>query len=386
MKKYFTYIATVLALAACSSEDSFIGSATDNGNVEEASGIKVSIEAPVGLGDENVTRSTLVYDDSQNKMLFSWEPEDCIGVFPLGDDGHQQQQKFTQAPGGDTSDRLTRWFQTSDGKLAVEGNKDFVAYMPYINAALTDYTKLEVDYTGQIQSSPVDFSDYWGNKEKFLASQPNASKHLSDYDFACSGIVQSTEGGKLHLNMERMGAIVRFWIVIDPKYNYVYDEIQLVNKEKAFTTTANMNAATQELEPVETSNMISLKLGEGGSGFDLSNPTQENEQSTNPFYDYYNGKFTGYIMAYMMVAPIDLTGVESCELYLTAHVKGNPDNKRYFKSEGLSKPNLKPNSFYKWTVYPEEDTPITFSQITVQQWKTGTTFTNGDKGTGTEGW
>lgn len=382
MKKYFTYIATVLALAACSSEDSVTGNATGMENVDEASGIVVKMESPVGLGDENVTRSTLIYDDAQNKMVSGWEADDCIGVFALADGVHQQQQKFTQVPGGDISDPHKRWFQTPDQKMVVEGEKDFVAYIPYKDG-VTDYTKIDIDYTGQMQTDPVDFSDYWGDKTKYSASQPKASKHLNDYDYSCTGIITSSADGKLHLDMKRVGAIVRFWIVIDPSCNYVYDELQLVNKDKAFTTVATMNAATKELTPVVENNMISLKLGEGG--FDLTVQDNDDGKSTTPFYWYSSsGKYTGYIMAYMMMAPIDLTGVDNCTLYLVAH--DSEGTKHYLKSEGLSKPNLKANSFYKWTCYPGMDDPIKFSEITVQDWKEGTEVTNGDEGTGTEAW
>lgn len=82
-----------------------------------------------------------------------------------------------------------------------------------------------------------------------------------------------------------------------------------------------------------------------------------------------------------MLAPIDLTNVENCELYLVAHDSNG--NKHYFKATGLSKPNLQPNSFYKWTLIPGEDVPIEFSDITVEQWREGTTFENNGNGTGT---
>ena len=88
-----------------------------------------------------------------------------------------------------------------------------------------------------------------------------------------------------------------------------------------------------------------------------------------------------------MFGPIDLTGndVENSFIYLVAHEKDHPENIHYFKSPGLSKPNLTPNAFYKWTIYPDEDKPIEVSEITVEEWREGTTFENGN-GNGTATW
>lgn len=390
MKRLFTYIATLLLLAACSSEEAVIGDVTAN----EVVGIQVEIEDPKGIGDELISRASLAYDDAKDIMAFKWADDDVIGVFTYTEHTHSQQQKFSQVKGDPINTDNLRAFMTQDGALHVEKNYQYVSCFPYFADHQFDYTNIPVDYTGQRQMEPIDFSDYKQNPDtKYKESQPKASAHLSDYDFLCTGVTDPTPTGGIHFKLNRMGAIVRFWIVLDKNYNYVYDELQLVNNTKMFTTEATMDAEKMTLTPTPTkqSHIVSLKLG--ADGFDMTD-VPENGKSSK-FY-YWNGsKHLGAIMAYMMLGPIDLKGtsnietdpgyVENCVLYLVAHEKDDPKIKHYFKATGLSKPNLKPNIFYKWTVYPDKDTPIEVSEITVEEWREGTTFDNGN-GNGTGSW
>ncbi len=382
MKRLFTYIATLLLLSACTSEDAAIGDMT----ADDVVGIQVEIEDPKGLGDEFVSRASLAFNETKNIMEFKWDDDDVIGVFTYNssNSSHSQQQKFSQVSNDPINSDNLRAFMTQDGALHVDKNYKYVSCFPYFSNHPFDYTNIPVDYIGQCQKDPIDFSDYKKTPNtNYMISQPKASAHLSDYDFLCTGITDPTPTGGIHFKMNRMGAIVRFWIVLDKKYNYVYDEIQLVNRTKQFTTKALMDAEKKTLTPTEQSHIVNLKLG--SEGFDMSEvPT---EQVSSKFY-YWNGtKHSGYLMAYMMLGPINLTGddVENCFIYLVAHEKDHPENKYYFKSPGLSKPNLTPNAFYKWTIYPNEDTPIEVSEITVEEWHEGTTFDNGD-GNGTATW
>ncbi len=393
MKRLFTYIATLLLFAACTSEEAVI----DNVTAENVACILAEIEHPEGFGDALVSRATLVYDDTKNIMAFKWDDEDHIGVFTKNDSpNHRAQQKYTQVLNDPANTDNVRAFQTPDGAVHVNKNYQYVSYFPYSDY-VTDYANVPVDYTGQLQTDPVDFSYYWydSNDEAYKASQPKASAHLPKYDYLCTGVTDPTPTGGIYFKLNRMGAIVRFWLVIDSKYNYVYDEMQLVNNTKMFTTKATMDAENLTLTPTEQSHIINLKFGNAGAGFDLTEMGNDGTRSTSPFYDWYNDEYTGYILAYMMLAPIDLKGtsetptdpgyVENSFVYLVAHEKGT-DIKHYFKSSGLAKPNLKANDFYNWTIYPNEDTPIEVSEITVEQWREGTTFDNGSNGSGTETW
>lgn len=398
MKKLYIFFTILLTLTACSSENNAI----DNEGPEvepvvEVKGIQVELTDPVGLGDENITRSTIVYDDTKDIMAFKWGDTDCIGVFTYTDPEHSQQKRFSQINAPENTDHL-RAFQTDEQKLKVNTDYKYVSCFPYFESHPTNYTNIPVSYLGQRQTKPVDFSNYWNNKndEGYKESQKEASAHLPAYDFQCTGVTKPTPTGGIHFKMNRMGAIVRFWIKLKQEYNFVYDELQLVNSTKQFTTMGTMNAAnaaTTALTPTGQSHVVNLqlgeKLGEKNKGFDMTEQALgTNGLPTTPFYDYYNDKYTGYLMLYMMLAPIDLTGddVENCFIYLVAHEKDHPENKHYFKSGPLSKPNLKPNTFYKWSPTPGEDTPIEMESIKVEVWREGTTFSNGDNGSGTEKW
>lgn len=390
MKKLYIFFTILLALTACSSENIAIDNEEPEVEpIEEVAGITIKIDKPVRLGDENITRSSLYYDDDQNIMDFSWADDDAIGVFPYTvnkNPDYSSQQKFTQIEDNSKSQYI-RTFKTPDEQLSVTPNAQYIACLPYFEGYTSDYTTIPVDYTGQRQREPVAFCDYWGDQTKYKKSQPKASAHLSKYDFQCTGITQATPFGGIRFNMNRMGAIVRFWIVIDPENNYVYDELQLVNRTKQFTTKAKMDAKECTLISTGQSHVVNLQLGNVGEGFDMTDKTKDG--TITPFYDYYEGEYTGYLMLYMMLAPIDLTGddVENSFIYLVAHKKsGDTTEKHYFKSEGLSKPNLTPNAFYQWTVYPDEDKPIEMKSITVEEWRTGTSFDNGEDGKGTEKW
>lgn len=383
MKRTFTIIGGMMLLAACSGENSIIDPSLDKGASAGAS-IRVELEEPVGVGDEDFTRSSLVLNEAKNIMAFRWDDDDCIGTFTYPDAEHSQQMKFSQVPSATDTD-TERTYQTPDGDLVVEPTKQYISCLPYFEGHPFNYTNIPVDYTGQRQTMPADFTDYKKSPDTgYQASLPNASAHLSQYDYLCTGPVTPDERGGIFFKLNRMSSIVRMWVVLDSKYNYVYDELQLVNNSRMFTTKATLNAATMTLTPTEQSHVVSLKLGNEGEGFDLTDKPADGTSST--FYYWNNGKHSGSIMTFMMFAPIDLTAdnVEKCFAYLVAHEKDHPENKHYFRSAGLSKPNLRPNSYYKWNVTPAVDTPIEMTGITVEEWREGTSFDN--EGTGTGKW
>lgn len=381
MKRLFTYIATLLLFAACTSEEAVI----DNVTGGKVARITAEIEDPKGIGDEFISRATLVYDDANDVMAFKWGNDDKIGVFTYTEHTHSQQLPYSQIDDPSNKDDYVRTFMTNDQKLSVNTAYKYVSCFPYLVEHTVDYTNIPVNYLGQMQQDPIDFSDFGKSPEtKYKESQPKASAHLPKYDYLCTGVTTPTANGGIHFNLNRMGAIVRMWIVLQKApFNYVYDELLLVNRSKQFTTKALMDAEKMTLTPTEQSHIVNLKLGT--DGFDMTDVPEKGVSST--FY-YWNGsKHLGAIMVYMMLGPINLTGddVENCFIYLVAHEKDHQENIHYFKSPGLSKPNLTPNAFYKWNVYPDKDTPIEVSEITVEEWREGTTFDNGN-GNGTATW
>ena len=78
-------------------------------------------------------------------------------------------------------------------------------------------------------------------------------------------------------------------------------------------------------------------------------------------------------------------------LYLCGHRgEGNDRVDTYYKAELLKK-NLKAGKAYQWSSEVSEDEPITFTEITVQQWEEETGYTNNGadgktEGSGTNKW
>ena len=95
---------------------------------------------------EGVTRSSLVYDYSLQKMHFTWEEDDKLGVFPINDDPTKRQQiRFDIYSGAGTP---AGFFDSYDNSVrAISKNKPYIAFRPYTTE--DDYTKLNVKYSSQ---------------------------------------------------------------------------------------------------------------------------------------------------------------------------------------------------------------------------------------------
>jgi hypothetical protein len=208
-----------------------------------------------------------------------------------------------------------------------------------------------------------------------------------------------------------------------------------------------MNLSTKELKPSATSRVMSLKFA---PAIDMTNGSDNTKET----YNYWYAGTYGFIMAYMMMAPIDLTaeGVENSTLYMiarqpkyyttaaeyNAYYGLEEDDKGYLANDdalnalkqaekmkvykdvsaynAAKEPDISPSAFdalpvdkklidpdrkvykatlskinflagkhYQWVPALNPDSPITFKEISIETWKTGTEFTNAE-GTGTEDW
>lgn len=394
--------------AACSSDQIELAeqtnektpNATPNTNGEEeawpwADGVSVTVPNLELHGDQIPTRA-LVYDVTNKFMVFSWKNStdsnskdgDKIGVFPVNTPSSTSQQQCFVMTNDDIiegANSVSAKFMNYDtGVLSVDAFKDYVSYFPYVEPRTVeldrfDYEKIPVKYLGQIQSANVNIYAYANRKttveqmNTYNESERIAASHLEAYDYLASNATSTANGG-VHFYYTRLGSTVRFFIKAPEKI--VYDNIQLVNKDALFMTKGTMNIYNKTLTATETSHVLSMQLG--ADGFDLSDETSI----------HYQNPSTGYIIAYMMLAPIKLKEVTSqCYLYICGHVKDHPEQKKYFKSAPLTKYDIEQNKTLQWTTTNNTpDEPITFNAISVEEWKEGTTFSNGDDGKGTEGW
>jgi hypothetical protein len=168
---------------------------------------------------------------------------------------------------------------------------------------------------------------------------------------------------------KRIGAVVRFYLK-SPR-EIIYDGIQLVAKGKQFVLSGMLDAQKRVITPVTTSNAMFLTFS----------PTLDMRNTSSEYYY----KETGYIVSYMMIAPIDLSDAQDISIYLKGH---DNNGTYYFKSQGeLEKPNLTANMFYQWTSGENNGDPaIIFDHISVQDWERDVIYSNGEEGTGTSAW
>lgn len=411
MKHIIAYISILAPIILSSCADDIVNNedidsliTTDSIKTESTGGVWASMPEFIdgnssneGSSANDVTRSNLIYDRTNKNMTFSWEnsSEDYMCVFALDGKDNVVPQLFNRIGGQDAATLNCR-FQTPEGARALTQkdkngiNIEYISFRPYPDQTKElNYKTKSVSYEGQTQTANAkmklyyaasDATDETTKTEKYAdydQSEKKASAHLGAYDYLASEAQTTDDEGGIEFKLKRLGAVVRFNIK-NPAQE-IFDELQLVAQGgPLFTLEGTADLGERTITATKSSNVMVLKFGNGG--IDMTDTSSD-------YYDYYNYKYNGYIIAYMMLAPVDLSGdATTINLYLVSHEKGSTVKKCY-KSEDLSKPNLTANKFYRWTpVMDNVDTPITFSEITVQQWKDETAINNGDGGTGTIGW
>lgn len=366
-KAYIGLLAIAAMMASCS-QDVIEGDAVYEGEVYAT--------LPELDYDNMVTRSSLIYNYSEKKMHFSWDSGDKIGVFAVNSDPARRQQIQYDLKGGAGTIAGSFDSYDTDVQASIEKNKSYLAFRPY--SKIGNYAKLDVKYDGQTAKAypKMKYFPFSGNTnanaDKYNASEAAASAHLTDADYMVAPPVVASMDHHCAFEFKRIGAVVRFYLK-SPRA-MIYDGIQLVAKGKKFILSGMLDAEKRMITPVTTSTAMFLNFS---SPLDMSKPT-----STSADY-YYNG--VGYIVSYMMIAPIDLRDAEDISIYLKGHIGSNT---YYYKSQGtLEKPNLTANMFYQWTSGENNGDPaIIFDHISVQDWERDVIYSNDEEGTGTSTW
>lgn len=396
-------MAAAMMLAACSKDD-LIPDGNQSPDLD-LSGIEENCYAIMpkinGSGNEAISRSALYYDYTTGGAKFSWyvdkvnpETNDKIGVSPVSDGPSSIQpysiQELANASG------LVGYFGKKDGAYQTfEGDK-YVSYYPYTpKSAEATYETIPVSYEGQVQqSNPKIYYYRYRNTPSaghtpteylttYSESEKGACAHLPEKDYLTSGVTNPTPTGKLHFNMYRMGAIVRFFIVVPELATYDMLQVYNPNTSKPFVLTTTMNAKdNKSFNPAtKTSNSMFLTLGNGGSDFTFA----EYADGEDPIYKY-SDTYKHLLIAYMMVAPVDLSGESDKECTLYLHQNYGKDGHKVFKAQ-LAKINLKRDWVNQWTIASMTEDPIIFglTELSVQKWKEETVpYTN--DGAGTQTW
>ncbi len=396
MRKNYPYIiALIMSVLVLSCTADIATSEAEDSPISDTGDAVIGIIPEMETDDEDVTRSTLIFSPTLRAMTFAWEQTDAIGVFPYESAGiATTQHKFGILP-TEINGLSAKFKNDDDAVQMLAKGKQYVSYSPF---STVDENKNAVHATfrNQIQKESVNMDAYYKRADSdmmnaYLESEAKASAHLGKYDYMVSSATAPVDG-KASFHFTRLGSIVRFYLRI-PAEGY-YDSIQVINKDADFIIDADLDitksdAAKAFVKPV-TSHIVSLAFRKdvkdesgnvtGQNGFDLY------YTENNQYYDKRSSVKRGYIIAYMMFAPINLKDdkIGQSTLYLLGHDKSG--NKTYYRAKDkLSKINIAQNKTQQWApAQLENDQPIDFVPVEVEIWKDDTNFDN--NGTGTDEW
>ena len=402
MKKtiYILYVLLIFAVVGCVNDLDMtpIGEETVDVTVPEEDGDGVYGNAPVVDFGDALTRSTLTFDYNTRTLLFSWEIDDLVGVFPVQDDNSKSQIVYTV---NEMISAHRARFTQKDNAVSPEiktGNL-FVSYKPAKDNYERKSSEIPFSFANQYQENPVNMKSYWdslqvssiGEGKYYKESEKMASSHLPEYDFQVSSGAAPRDN-HLVFDYTRLSSFVRLYLKV--KEEATYDSIIILNKDADFfidgTMDISKNVSSEAFTPKTKLHYVTLRLGkkttdENGvteyAGFKIWN--DQNDEKKCALWSA--TKEAGYIVAYMAFVPIQLKNLANgCTLYLLGHDKSG--NKKYYRAKTtLSKYNLEQNKIQQWA--PSEhsvDEPIEVIPVEVEEWKADMEFSN--EGTGTEEW
>ena len=415
MKNIFTYltVVAVMLLVSCSS-DSIV--ADGEMILEEGTmATKPSLES----GD--ASRSALFLKDG--KMMFEWRDTDKIAVYPMYKEGANQDfnsigesmmKKLMYRRSTTNSVDLDKAeFSINDEKyiLDVKNTRDYVAWAPLLEGpAFTNrivpelgYTEMPVVYNGQIQASNVEMGHYvtTDNTEMaaYMASEKAASAHLGTFDYLYA---QGNQGmtGYTCFNFSHLQATIRFYMVIpEPDKPQVFDSLIIYHKHDAgdiagynFVTKGRFNLDTKSMTVDEIASKLTLKLGTETAGMDLIDH-EVGSDTEGEYKSVYKRGDRYFLIAYMQMYPVNITmdNMQKPTLYLCGHTgsEATGDLKKNFYKARLDKKNILAGKWYQWATSLDEDQPIEFEVVSVQEWEADDTFyntVNKQEGQGTQDW
>ena len=205
------------------------------------------------LGCLSASAASYTFDINKG-ISFSWQYDDAIGVYTT---------KGT---------RIKHW-ALADGKVtsfssygwSLVGNCKYYLYYPYNNSYFLNdipITNLPITFEGQVQS------------------ENNSLAHIAAYDYMIGE--GNTDENTADFTLNHLCSVLRIEFV-SPK-SAVYTNVALRTTDNVFCRTAEMNLETQSINPTGKDSYASLRLDR----------IEVEEGET--------------LVAYLVVAPVDLTG------------------------------------------------------------------------------
>ena len=373
------------------------------------------------LESGDASRSALFLKDG--KMMFEWRDTDKIAVYPMYKEGTNQDfdgidqsmmKKLMYRRSTTNSVDLDKAEFSINGEkyiLDVKNTRDYVAWAPllegpaFANRRVPElgYTEMPVVYNGQIQASNVEMGHYVTTDDTemaaYMASEKAASAHLGTFDYLYA---QGNQGatGYTCFNFSHLQATIRFYMVIpEPDKPQVFDSLIIYHKHDAgdiagynFVTKGRFNLDTKSMTVDEIASKLTLKLGTETEGMDLIDH-EVGSETEGEYKSVYKRGDRYFLIAYMQMYPVNITmdNMQKPTLYLCGHTgsEATGDLKKNFYKARLDKKNILAGKWYQWATSLDEDQPIEFEVVSVQEWEADDTFyntVNKQEGQGTQDW
>lgn len=405
MIKHYLYIFICLfILSACTSDDIVDEHVPDVDLTWEEQllpGASVTVKG-FECGDA-VSRAS--WEFNGQKMVFGWEEEDAIGLYPtagtatpsenwdaenptlvnpktkkhplfdqniclMKDDKAQQSRFYVKEPDKDSQ---TQRLHNDGGEFNWDENDRWTAYKPYNSNFHPDanpsvkYTALPIDFSNQTQQRLTDMQALYqgkGGYQKgysnpvYISTEIAACKHLADVDFSFSPEMV-WKGERINFEFRHVGAIARLFLLA-PEENLTLEKLELICDSKIFHVKGEADLTSHvfdagatnkgvklvgdeaplQIRPTdEASQRVELKFS---SNVKIQKPTAEN-------------RYLNYLVAYMMLYPIDYQSSRDGNLYVYVTAKDENGKEVHFVSEPLSDRNLKSGYYYQWTLRTHMD-------------------------------
>lgn len=370
-----TFITMLMAaagvFASCTTADEIIA---DTPSAKEDGVVALVVVPGFTINDNpsNITRASY-YDGNTQKLLFEWNENDKLGIFPMQAKSSQQMFSFSKLVSnvdGATDAVSHAVFTPDDLYFAWVEDGDYRAYYPYSSSS-ADIKTMKLDYAGQKQTGKPDFTAYKaGRSDHYNKSEIDASAHLSAKTFLQSAVSTPTDDN-IQFKMEHLGGLVRFYLVLPESVNANISEIRLVASKPVFH---------EEVEYNLLAGTLSSYLDDPKQYLTLALENAHVEKTSSDAYGH-------YLLAYMMAYPIALTTelTSTDKLYIYVNGKDADGNDVYFRSNSITKKDITKGGLTQFSVKPNAtEDPISLQPISVQEWKNG--FDANNNGSGTEDW
>lgn len=370
--KIFFLTLLLSVMVSCSSGDDIIPNTPD---IELQDGGYIT-KCDFRDGD-NVSRSSFVFDN--NFIRFAFNQGDITGIYPTfnltkqekTDYAQQEQSAFVLAASGSGFIHIDPE-GNPDGFTWADGFKR-TAYFPYDGSFNPNnkthpvcYNALPFSFKNQVQEGYVNLTAYYNGDSRgdkgndnptYRESEEKACAHLNSCNFLISPESEfNVNTGRIRFYAHPIGAVARFYLLA-PKEKMQLMSLRLVASKPIFYEEGTVDL---------TSNPYNGNAEDKNDGLKLVSSvyTKDKDRQMHPVgdpvssielkfadnvwtnYDATTMPYGHYMIAYLMMYPVNLTEVSELYVYLTA--KDKDGKVKNYRTNNLEKKDLFSGNYYQW--------------------------------------